>query len=169
MVSKQEFLLKIESHKGIVFKIAKMYGNSPEDVHDIYQEIMYQAWKSFASFKGQSQFSTWLYRVALNTAMTFINKAQKSVITSKDGYIEISEVSEVVTTDVNETDEQLALLYRAIDQLNAIDKALIFYYLEGFTGEEMAIELGISQVNARVRLNRAKDKLKTFINNQQIA
>ena len=73
----QEFLEKIESHKGMIFKISKMYVDGKEDREDLFQEIIYQLWKSYQNFEGKSQFSTWLYRVSINTALTFLNKEKK--------------------------------------------------------------------------------------------
>ena len=72
-----EFLEKIESHKGMIFKISKMYVDGKEDREDLFQEIIYQLWKSYQNFEGKSQFSTWLYRVSINTALTFLNKEKK--------------------------------------------------------------------------------------------
>ncbi|MBV2165721.1 MAG: RNA polymerase sigma factor, partial [Kaistella sp.] len=106
-------------------------------------------------------FSTWLYRIALNTAIVFL-KTEK-----KRSFIKNDEVADfkVKHEDYNDEEElKLQKMYRAIHQLNAIDKALIFYYLENYSGKEMAEQLGISEVNARVKLNRAKEKLKELIN-----
>ena len=72
-----EFLEKIENHKGMIFKISKMYVDGKEDREDLFQEIIYQLWKSYQNFEGKSQFSTWLYRVSINTALTFLNKEKK--------------------------------------------------------------------------------------------
>ena len=73
----QEFLEKIENHKGMIFKISKMYVDNQQDREDLYQEIVFQLWKSYQKFEGKSQFSTWLYRVSINTALTFLNKEKK--------------------------------------------------------------------------------------------
>lgn len=156
----KEFLEKIENHKGVIFKISKMYMDNFDDQKDLFQEITFQVWKAYPSFEGRSAFSTWLYRIALNTAIVFL-KSEKKRSFIQNGNLDNFKIK---SDDYNEEEEQkLKIMYAAINQLNAIDKALIFYYLEDFSGKEIALQLGISEVNARVKLNRAKDKLKEFI------
>ena len=156
----KEFLEKIEKHKGVIFKISKMYMDNSDDQKDLFQEITFQVWKAYPTFEGKSKFSTWLYRVALNTAIIFL-KSEK-----RRSFINNEEV-ENFTMQVEDYDDQdeknISLMYKAIQQLNEIDKALIFYYLQNYSGKEIAENLGISEVNARVKLNRAKDKLKNII------
>ena len=157
----KEFLEKIEKHKGVIFKISKMYMDNFDDQKDLFQEITFQVWKAYPTFEGRSAFSTWLYRIALNTAIIFL-KSEK-----RRSFIQNDEVENFKLTqnDYNEEEElKLKKMYDAINQLNAIDKALIFYYLENFSGREIASQLGITEVNARVKLNRAKEKLKELIN-----
>lgn len=156
----KDFLEKIEKHKGVVFKISKMYMDNFADQKDLFQEITFQAWKAFPKFEGRSEFSTWLYRIALNTAITFL-KSEK-----KRGFIENKETQNL-NIKYDEYDEEkeknLQKMYGAIYQLNEIDKALIFYYLQDFSGKEMAEQLGLSEGNARIKLNRAKNKLKELL------
>ena len=157
----KEFLEKIEKHKGVIFKISKMYMDNFDDQKDLFQEITFQVWKAYPTFEGRSAFSTWLYRIALNTAIIFL-KSEK-----RRSFIQNDEVEnfKITQNDYNEEEElKLKKMYDAINQLNAIDKALIFYYLENFSGREIASQLGITEVNARVKLNRAKEKLKELIN-----
>ncbi len=157
----QEFITKIEKYKGILYKISKMYMDNEEDRKDLFQEITYQAWKSYPNFRGDSQFVTWLYRIALNTAIIFLKK-EKRISFIKNADVETFTIK---NEDYNEDEElKLKQMYEAIHQLNNIDKALIFYYLENFSGKEIAAEMGISEVNVRVKLNRAKLKLKELLN-----
>lgn len=159
----KEFLEKIEKHKGVIFKISKMYMDDFDDQKDLFQEITYQVWKAYPTFEGRSEFSTWLYRIALNTAILFL-KSEK-----RRSFIQNNEVSnfKINQDEYDDEDEQkLKKMYEAINQLNAIDKALIFYYLENYSGNQIAEQMGISEVNARVKMNRAKEKLKQLINNQ---
>lgn len=159
----KEFLEKIEKHKGVIFKISKMYMDDFDDQRDLFQEITYQVWKAYPTFEGRSEFSTWLYRIALNTAILFL-KSEK-----RRSFIQNNEVSnfKINQDEYDDEDEQkLKKMYEAINQLNAIDKALIFYYLENYSGNQIAEQMGISEVNARVKMNRAKEKLKQLINNQ---
>lgn len=156
----KEFLEKIEKHKGVIFKISKMYMDNFDDQKDLFQEITFQVWKAYPSFEGKSQFSTWLYRVALNTAIVFL-KSEK-----RRGFILNDEVDnfKIIADDYDDDQEKkLAKMYKAINQLNEIDKALIFYYLQDYSGKEIAENMGITEVNARVKLNRAKEKLKQLI------
>lgn len=159
----KEFLEKIEKHKGVIFKISKMYMDDFDDQKDLFQEITFQVWKAFPTFEGRSEFSTWLYRIALNTAILFL-KSEK-----RRSFIQNNEVNnfKINQDEYDDEDEQkLKKMYEAINQLNAIDKALIFYYLENYSGKQIAEQMGISEVNARVKMNRAKEKLKQLINTQ---
>lgn len=159
----KKFLEKIEKHKGVIFKISKMYMDDFDDQKDLFQEITFQVWKAYPTFEGRSEFSTWLYRIALNTAILFL-KSEK-----RRSFIQNNEVSnfKINQEEYDDEDEQkLKKMYEAINQLNAIDKALIFYYLENYSGNQIAEQMGISEVNARVKMNRAKEKLKQLINTQ---
>lgn len=156
----KEFIEKIEKHKGIVFKISKMYMDNKDDQDDLFQEITYQVWKAYASFKGQSEFSTWLYRVALNTAIVFLKSEKKRSFISNEDLTNYS----IFQEDYNsEKEEKLNNMYKAIQKLNPIDKAFIFYYLEDFSGKEISSQMGISEGNVRVKMNRAKNKLKEIL------
>ncbi len=157
----QDFLREIEKHKGIIFKISKMYMDEKEDRDDLFQEITYQVWKAYPKFKGESEFSTWLYRIALNTAIIFLkNEKRRSFIGNED----FSEYKIIQEEFDHEKEEQLNAMYKAIHQLNPIDKAFIFYYLEDFSGKQIAEQMGISEGNVRVKMNRAKNKLKDILN-----
>ncbi|KIO50563.1 RNA polymerase sigma factor [Flavobacterium hibernum] len=158
----QEFLNRIEKHKGILYKVSKMYMDNSDDQQDLFQEIVCQLWKSYDSFRNESQFSTWMYRVAVNTAIVFLKKEKRKV----DKY-EIA--SENIRDDEGDSDikeSQIDHFYKAVQKLEKIDKAIIFYQLEGFSHKEIGDNLGISEGNARVKLNRAKEKLKEIIKNQ---
>ncbi|MDN4013910.1 RNA polymerase sigma factor [Chryseobacterium gambrini] len=157
----QDFLREIEKHKGIIFKISKMYMDEKEDRDDLFQEITYQVWKAYPKFKGESEFSTWLYRIALNTAIIFLkNEKRRSFIGNED----FSEYKIIQEEFDHEKEEKLNAMYKAIHQLNPIDKAFIFYYLEDFSGKQIAEQMGISEGNVRVKMNRAKNKLKDILN-----
>ncbi|BDU23971.1 MULTISPECIES: RNA polymerase sigma factor [unclassified Flavobacterium] len=158
----QEFLNRIQSHKGILYKVSKMYMDNSDDQQDLFQEIVCQLWKSYDSFRNESQFSTWMYRVAVNTAIVFLKKEKRKI----DKY-EID--SDNIKEDENDShikESQLDHFYKAVQKLDKIDKAIIFYQLEGFSHKEIGQNLGISEGNARVKLNRAKEKLKEIIKNQ---
>lgn len=161
-VKENEFLARIEQHKGILYKVSKMYMDNRDDQDDLFQEIVCQLWKAYDSFKGESQFSTWMYRVAINTSIVFLKKEKRKV----DKY-------EIASTNIKEEEDdsqvkesQIEHFYKAVQKLDKIDKAIIFYQLEGFSHREISENLGISEGNARVKLNRAKEKLKEIIKNQ---
>ena len=155
------FVKKLEKNQNIVHKICTFYTNNPHDHKDLFQEITIQLWRAYPSFRGDSKFSTWMYRVALNTAITLYRKSKRSIKTQD--YEKIS--FKIEYEDYNPTaDKQVKLLYEAVKQLNSIDKALVFLYLEEKTYEEIADTLGITNVNARVRMSRIKDKLKRIVN-----
>lgn len=156
----QEFLEKIESHKGMIFKVSKMYVDHQEDREDLYQEIVFQLWKSYQKFEGKSQFSTWLYRVSLNTALTFLKSEKR-----KPDNAFLHENLDVAEELQDDKEVQLQLFYKAVHELNPIEKALIFLFLEGQSHKEIATNLGITEVNARVKLNRTKEKLQQIIKN----
>ena len=158
----QEFLTKIEVHKGILHKVSKMYMDNRDDQQDLFQEIVCQLWKSYDTFRNESQFSTWMYRVAINTAIVFLKKEKRKV----DKYQIPSENIKEETDDSEIKESQIEHFYKAVQKLEKIDKAIIFYQLEGFSHKEIGDNLGISEGNARVKLNRAKEKLKEIIINQ---
>ncbi|MDY0990355.1 RNA polymerase sigma factor [Flavobacterium sp. CFBP9031] len=158
----QEFLNRIESHKGILYKVSKMYMDNSDDQEDLFQEIVCQLWKSYESFRNESQFSTWMYRVAVNTAIVFLKKEKRKV----DRYEIASENVKEDEGDSHIKESQLDHFYKAVQKLEKIDKAIIFYQLEGFSHKEIGDNLGISEGNARVKLNRAKEKLKEIIKKQ---
>jgi RNA polymerase sigma factor (sigma-70 family) len=134
-----------------------MYSVNQADQQDLEQEICVQLWKAYPNFKGNSKASTWLYRVALNTAITFFKK-QKRIEKENDA---CGEYYELITSDSdNELQEKLNAFYKEVEKLNKIEKALVMLYIDEKSYSEIAEILGISEVNARVKLNRVKSKLK---------
>jgi RNA polymerase sigma factor (sigma-70 family) len=154
------FIQLIDEHKGMLFKICRIYQNDEADLDDLMQEMILQLWLAFDSFEGKSKFSTWMYRVALNTAILFFKK-QKRRPDSEQLPDKLDHL-EAEATDT-EKDEQLTLFYKAIQQLNKVEKALIFLYMEDQPYEDITLNLGISEINVRVRLNRTKNKLKEIV------
>lgn len=154
------FLQQVEAHNGILHKICRIYQDNPDDQHDLLQEIMLQLWLSYDSFRGDSQFSSWMYRVAFNTAIVFFKKERRRQDSfGTDSY---SQFTEELHT-VKDKEEQLRIFYKAVQKLNRVEKALIFLFMEGQSGKDIAVILGITPVNVRVRLGRTRDKLKYII------
>jgi RNA polymerase sigma-70 factor (ECF subfamily) len=156
-----EFVSHLEKHQNIVHKICRMYTNDQESHNDLFQEITIQLWNAYPKFRGDSKFSTWMYRVALNTAITLYRKSKKQLRTQN-----YDEVSFKIKADVynDEVEKQLQLMYKAVKELNDIDKALVFLYLEDQSYREISEMLGISEVNARVKMNRIKKTLRNILN-----
>ena len=155
------FVELLEKHQNIVHKVCRLYTNNYDAHNDLFQEITIQLWKAYPKFRGDSKFSTWMYRVALNTAITLYRKSKRTVNTEEFDAIQYKIKSE----EYDDTEEQqLKLLYKAVKQLNDIEKALVFLYLEDKNYREISETLGISEVNARVKMNRIKTKLKTILN-----
>jgi len=156
-----KFLSDFEGNQNIVHKICSLYTTNKEAHNDLFQEITIQLWKNYTKFRGDSKFSTWMYRVALNTAISLYRKSTKRIKTQ-----DISEFTyKIKSQDYDDTQElQLKALYKAVHQLNDIEKALIFLYLEDKPYKEISEALGITSVNARVKMNRAKEKLKNILN-----
>ncbi len=156
-----KFVTELENNQNIVHKVCSLYTNNRQAHKDLFQEITIQLWKAYPKFRGDSKFSTWMYRVALNTAITLYRKSKKRVQTQDYDTV----IFKIQADEYDETEEQqLKLLYDAVRELGDIDKALVFLYLEDKNYEEIADTLGISEVNARVKMNRIKNKLRTILN-----
>lgn len=161
-MKEEEFLHKVNRHKGILYKVSRMYFDNLDDQQDLFQEIMLQLWKSVLSFNGDSEFSTWMYRVALNTALAFFKKEKRK----PDSYKGIDYEPIAPENDLDEKEQQLAHFYKATKELNKIEKALILLFIEGYSGKEIAKNLGITEANVRVKTNRTKKKLQYIIKKQ---
>lgn len=160
MDSKQkEFSQLIKANQGLIIKVSRLYTNSLEDEQDLFQEIVLQLWRSYDSFKGNSKISTWMYRVALNTAITLFRKRTKSPLTS-----ELDEVHfEYEQEQDDEKQAQISLLYKVIKLLPNVERAIVMMYLDDVSYKEIAETLGITEVNARVKMNRLKKTLKELM------
>ncbi|MBN2416735.1 sigma-70 family RNA polymerase sigma factor [bacterium] len=156
--SEKKFLELIREHENILHKICRIYTNNRADRQDMYQEILLQLWKSYGSFEGRSSFATWMYRVALNTAITTVKKPALLAVDR-----DLSREAAPVRCSGAVAKEDLDLLYEAIAQLKPVDKAVILLWLEDRTYEEIAGLIGISVKNVSVRLVRIRKKLETTI------
>ena len=155
------FVTELEQNQNIVHKVCRLYTNDSDSHNDLFQEITIQLWKAYPKFRGEAKFSTWMYRVALNTDITLYRKSKTSIATQDFETLDYKIKSEEYN---DEEEQQLTLLYSAIKELNDIEKALVFLYLEDKDYREISETLGISEVNARVKMNRVKTKLKTILN-----
>jgi RNA polymerase sigma factor (sigma-70 family) len=156
-----QFVTNLERDQNIVHKICRIYTNDQASHKDLFQEITIQLWKAYPKFRGEAKFSTWMYRVALNTAITLYRKKKRGIQTQD--YDSVHFRIKVDEYD-DETEQHLSLMYNAVKELNDIDKALVFLYLENKNYKEISETMGISEVNARVKMNRVKTKLKKILN-----
>lgn len=155
-ILEKQFEKLIKENELLIYKVCRMYAYNATARQDLFQEIIIQLWKAYPNFRGESKISTWLYRVAINTAITGLRKEKRN-IKADSGYILPAQQNDT-TPDVEE--EQLQQLYRAVEQLNTIEKAIVMFYLEDKSYEEMEEILGISQGNLRVKMSRIKEKLR---------
>lgn len=151
-----DFIRLVNDNRGILYKICRMYGATDPDRQDLFQEIVIQLWRSYPNFRGDSKFSTWLYRIALNTAISDLRKQRKYITSVDPDYLPALQDIQYNT----EKEEQLQSLYAAINQLTEVEKALTMLYLEEKSYVEMEEILGIPQNNLRVKMNRIKEKLR---------
>lgn len=157
------FVNLLEENQNILHKICRLYTTDIDAHKDLFQEMVIQLWKAYPSFKGDSKFTTWAYRVALNTAIS-LYRVKKRKITTVEWDNSLQNIRYEEYDDQQE--QQLSSLYSAVRQLNDIEKALVYMYLEDKDYAEISESLGISEVNARVKMNRIKTKLKTMINQE---
>lgn len=155
----KEFVKQVNENQRIIHKICKIYTDNPHDHEDLFQEITIQLWKSYPSFRGEAKFSSWMYRIGLNTALALFRKRDRQVSTCQETSVETLKIAH----EEHHEDERLKLMYDAIHQLSDVEKALIMMFLDDKPYKEIAEILGITEGNARVKMNRAKEKLKTLI------
>ena len=152
----EAFLNTIKEHQRIIHKICLLYRNSKEDQEDLFQEVVFQLWKSFKKFRGEAKLSSWIYRIALNTAIATFRK--------KKAQVEFREVLPDRLAPDMEMSEHEQLLFWGIRQLSDSEKAIVSLYLEDFSYQEIAAISGLSESNVGVKLNRIKKKLKKILN-----
>lgn len=151
------FLKIVEENQGIIYRVCRMYRDSREDQEDLFQEIVLQLWKAFPKFRNESKVSTWMYRIALNTAVAIFRK-NKIEIDLKENLSKNYTLSEMEKTSENE-----ARMFEAIRMLNKTERALIALYLEDYSHKEIAEITGITENYVGVKISRIKDKLKNIL------
>lgn len=162
--TEQDFLQLVQQHQGIIRKVCHLYGRNDADKDDLYQEIVIQLWRAFGTYRGDAKISTWMYRIALNTAISNLRKQSRKVALSFPEFVPKEEA------DSNEEkikEENLRQMYAAISRLSEVEKALVMLYLEDKSYEEMEEIMGISNGALRVKMNRIKDKLRTLTKAEQ--
>ena len=157
--TEQDFLLLVQEHQGIIRKVCHLYGRNDADRDDLYQEIVIQLWKAFGSYRGDAKISTWMYRIALNTAISNLRKQSRKVALSFPEFIPKDEAE---TYEEKLKEEKLQQMYAAIGRLTEVEKAIVMLYLEDKSYDEMEEILGIGNGALRVKMNRIKEKLRSL-------
>ena len=143
----------IDQHRGLIFKIVRAYADTAMDREDLFQEVAVQLWRSVSSFKGESRETTWIYRVALNTAIRWLH------VEKRRDRIDIQDAQSVLRESESPVDEQLAWLYTEIARLDDVDRSIALMMLDDLSYKEMSTVLGITESNVGVRIHRIKKQL----------
>lgn len=149
-----EFMNELTAHERLIRKVCHLYMDDPAERDDLFQEIVSQAWRTYPQYRKEAKFTTWLYRVALNTAISHFRKR------SRRRQVEVEGVRRVMAHDQDPYAEDVEVMYRAIGRLSKVDKAIVLLYLDDRSYEEMAEIMGMTATNVGVRLNRIRKKLK---------
>ena len=159
-----KFLELLNENRNRILRVCRVYAWNSADQDDLYQEILFQIWRGLPDLREKQFANTWLYRVAINTAISFARK--RGVRTDRVVYVGHADLTHTIesrqTTEQN-TDDRLATLYNAISSLDPVERALVTLFLEGLTYEEIAEATGITAKNVGVMLHRAKKKLPSLM------
>ena len=156
----KEFLHQLSENQGIIHKICRIYTDNIHDHEDLFQEIVIQTWKSYSDYRGDSKFSTWIYKIGLNTALALFKKKNHK---NEELHENLTHFKIYDDNSHEEKDAQIQAMYDAIHLLSDVEKALIMMFLEDKPYKEISEILGITEGNARVKMNRAKEKLRNLI------
>ncbi|TGD77678.1 RNA polymerase sigma factor [Hymenobacter wooponensis] len=156
MVTEQLFLAQLNQHLGIAYRIGQAYQPEPDERADLVQEMIYQLWRSYPSFTGQAKFSTWMYRVCLNTALMAQRTARKRPTNPLVAWHE-----QIPDPPPDDREQAIQELFEAIALLSPLNKAIVLLYLDDLSYEEIATITGLSKTNVSVRLVRIKKELKS--------
>lgn len=165
--SKSNFLEILKQHERILFKVSNAYCEDPEDRKDLVQEMIIQLWSSKHKYSTEFKFSTWIYRIALNVAISHYRKVSKRKFTKVDITEHLINISDQ-SSEIDEPDHNLEILQKFISELDKLSKALILLYLENYNYKEISEVLGITHTNVATKINRIKKRLKARFENQGI-
>ncbi|HMM01654.1 MAG: sigma-70 family RNA polymerase sigma factor [Prevotella sp.] len=150
-----QFLEMVRQNEGIIYKVTSFYTDTEHPLGDLYQEVVLNLWKAFPSFRGDSKYSTWIYRIALNTCISFYRRSKKNI-----SYVDIS----MDIPDVVDNSEEIQELYKLINRLGKIERALVLLYLDDKSYKEIAEITGLTVTNVATKISRIKDKLRDMSN-----
>ncbi len=155
--TKEQFAQLIENNKGIIYKVARLYAKNQDDRDDIFEEIVVQLWGAFDRYNDQYKLSTWMYRIALNVAISFYRKERRRTEHHLPITLHPVEIAEESNTEL---EDNISLLQQFINELKELDKALMILYLESKSYKEIAEILGITETNVATKISRVKEQLK---------
>ena len=150
----------IEAQQRTIYKVCYMYAKDQDDLNDLFQETVLNLWKGYPNYRGDSKLTTWVYRIAMNTCITFLRHSS----TRPQTVHMTANVASQTAAD-EDTNAQLQDLYQLINRLGKLERALILLWLEERSYQEMADILGLTKANVAVKLNRTKEKLRRMSNN----
>ncbi len=156
--NEQAFLALVQDNRRLIYKVCYLYATDEEHLKDLYQEVLINLWQGFKSFKGEAKISSWIYRVSLNTCISFYRKHSKITDT-----IPLENLFEVVSDD-GEKAAHLHEMYQLISRLNRLEKAIILLWLDEKSYEEIAEITGLTRNNIATKLKRIKEKLNVLAN-----
>ncbi|WP_295799720.1 sigma-70 family RNA polymerase sigma factor [Mucilaginibacter sp.] len=158
---KEQFILLITNNQGLILKVCNMYCNSREDKEDLFQDIILQLWRAYSSFNGDSKVSTWIYRIALNNAITRLRKETK-----REKFAGLDDHAfNIAAIDNKGENEQVQQMYNAIKKLSEVERAITMLYMDNYSYKEIAEVMGLSESNIGFKLNKIRTKLRTIVNN----
>jgi RNA polymerase sigma-70 factor (ECF subfamily) len=157
LTEQERFLALLEEHRKILYKVASSYCRNPEDRRDLVQEIVVQLWRSFDRFDDRYRFSTWMYKIAINVAISFYRSQSRRT----RGAVPLEESGlDLIAAETEEVSEDVRLLHRFISELDELNRALILLYLDGNSYDTIAEILGISTTNVATKISRIKERLR---------
>ena len=159
----EEFVARLEKHQRILFKVVYIYCRDCDDRHDLVQEMLIQVWRSYARFDERVQFSTWMYRIAVNVAITHYRSERRRIrdtVPLEEYGLDIAAADALFAIDNHGEGDDMRALWQMINGLDELNRALVLLFLEGFSSEEIAEVVGISASNVSTRINRLKTKLQ---------
>ncbi|NDV81399.1 RNA polymerase sigma factor [Bacteroides sp. 51] len=153
--TEQQFLSIIKEYERVIYKVCYLYATKNAPLNDLYQEVVLNIWKAFGKFRGESKISTWIYRIALNTCISFIRK-EKNI----PEVVTLTQEANWMTDDQDELQVMLKELHLLINQLGQLDKSIILLYLEEKSYEEISEITGLTVTNVATKLSRIKERLR---------
>lgn len=158
--TEKEFVTMIKLNEAIIYKVTSFYADHNQTINDLYQEVVLNLWKAYPSFRGESKISTWIYRIALNTCITYFRRTKK-----QPAYTDIDLLDNI--PEASETNDEIKELYQLINQLGKLEKALVLLYLDDKPYKEIAEITGMTVTNVATKLSRIKDKLRGMSNDKR--